>query len=76
MPLNSYQTLIDQVESLKKDFEKFYLKGNKRSGARIRAGLQLVKAEIKNIRNEIQEIKKSFKKSERKPREKKTKEKE
>ena len=60
MPLSSYQTLLSQVESLKKDFEKFYLKGNKRSGARIRAGLQVIKAEIKTIRDEIQDIKKSM----------------
>lgn len=58
MPLGDYRELVDQIEYLKKDFEKFYLKGIKISGTRIRAGLQDVKKKIQEIRLDIQKTKK------------------
>ena len=50
MPFGDYKELLDLVECLKKDFEKFYLKGIKVSGTRIRAGLQDIKKKIQDIR--------------------------
>lgn len=59
MPFGDYKELVDLVESLKKDFEKFYLKGIKVSGTRIRAGLQDIKKKIQDIRIDIQKEKKN-----------------
>lgn len=59
MPLGDYKELVDLVECLKKDFEKFYLKGIKISGTRIRAGLQDIKRKVQEIRVDIQKTKKS-----------------
>lgn len=59
MPFGDYKELLDLVECLKKDFEKFYLKGIKVSGTRIRAGLQDIKKKIQDIRIDIQKTKKN-----------------
>jgi hypothetical protein len=60
MPFGDYKELLDLVECLKKDFEKFYLKGIKVSGTRIRAGLQDIKKKIQEIRIDIQKTKKTI----------------
>mgnify|MGYP004671202063 CR=1 FL=1 len=58
MPIGYYYDLLAQIEDLRKDFEKFYLKGTKISGTRIRAGLQEVKKKIYEVRKDIQKNKK------------------
>lgn len=50
------KSLVDGMED---DFEKFYEKGNKTAGTRVRKGLQDLKKLSQDIRVEIQDIKKS-----------------
>ncbi|OGU32247.1 MAG: histone H1 [Ignavibacteria bacterium GWA2_55_11] len=55
--MNRYQELIDLVQSFQKDFEKFYVKGNKSAGVRVRKHMATLKRKAQEVRNEIQEIK-------------------
>ena len=34
--MNRYQELLDLIQTFQKDFEKFYVKGNKSAGTRVR----------------------------------------
>lgn len=43
---------------LKEELEKLFVKGNKRSGTRIRKIMQLVKAAAQEIRDDVQEYRK------------------
>lgn len=45
---------------LKDDFEKFFIKGNKTSGTRIRKFMQLLRRTAEDIRNDVQEYKKNL----------------
>ncbi len=45
------------VENLEEDFTKFYQKGNKAAGTRVRKGMQELKRKAQDIRVEIQEKK-------------------
>lgn len=45
---------------LKEDFEKFFIKGNKTSGTRIRKFMQLLRRAAEEIRNDVQNYKKSL----------------
>ena len=68
--IEKYQALIDilvepniidgQSVKLKDDFEKFYLRGNKRAGIRIRKSMQTLRRAAEDIRNDVQEYKKDF----------------
>jgi hypothetical protein len=42
---------------LKEDFEKFFIKGNKAAGTRIRKVMQMIRKSAENIRKDIQEYK-------------------
>ncbi|MEK6650294.1 MAG: histone H1 [Bacteroidota bacterium] len=55
--MNRYQELVDLVQSFQKDFEKFYVKGNKSAGVRVRKHMATLKRKAQEIRNEIQDIK-------------------
>ena len=55
--MNRYQELVDLVQSFQKDFEKFYVKGNKSAGVRGRKHMATLKRKAQEIRNEIQDIK-------------------
>ncbi len=52
-----YQALIDQLESMKTDIEKFYVKGQNAAGTRLRKKLSELRKMAKEMRDEIQEIK-------------------
>lgn len=52
-----YHDLLKFVQSLEDDFRKFYEKGNKAAGVRLRKGMQDIKAKAQAIRNHIQEVK-------------------
>ncbi|MBN2037470.1 MAG: hypothetical protein JW768_12065 [Chitinispirillaceae bacterium] len=52
------QKLLDELEVLKVEYEKFQ-RGNKSAGTRARKSLQNIKKICQDIRNEIQEAKKS-----------------
>ena len=56
--MERHQELLDLVESFRKDFEKFYVKGNKSAGTRVRKHMAALKRKAQEIRNEIQSIKK------------------
>ena len=43
--------------NLKDDFEKFFVKGNKTAGTRIRRMMQEIKKASQEIRNDVQEYK-------------------
>jgi len=55
--MNRFQELVDLVQSFQKDFEKFYLKGNKSAGVRVRKHMAALKRKAQEVRNEVQEIK-------------------
>ena len=63
---NLLKLLTDEIEvdgmyvHLKDDFEKFYIKGNKTAGTRIRKVMQLLRREAEQIRREVQDHKKTI----------------
>ena len=52
-----YQQLRNLVEGAGLDFDKFYSRGNKAAGVRIRKSMQQLKNLAQEIRNDIQKIK-------------------
>ena len=54
----SLQALLDEVEILKQEYEKFE-RGNKSAGTRARKSLQNIKKIAQQIRVQIQDAKKS-----------------
>ena len=54
---NMYNDLKSHVESLEDDFSKFYDKGNKAAGTRVRKGMQDLKKMAQDIRVDVQEQK-------------------
>lgn len=55
--MNRYAQLRELLLSLETDFVKFYEKGNKAAGTRVRKGMQSLKVLAQDIRSEIQGIK-------------------
>ena len=55
--MNKLQELKDLVASFEKDFVKFYEKGNKSVGTRVRKNMNELKRKAQEIRKEVQEIK-------------------
>ncbi len=55
--MSRFQELQELVASFEKDFVKFYEKGNKSAGTRIRKSMNELKRKAQEIRKEIQEIK-------------------
>ncbi len=55
--MNRYKELQDLLASFEKDFEKFYEKGNKSAGTRLRKAMNELKRKAQDIRKEVQEIK-------------------
>jgi len=55
--MSRFQELQDLVATFEKDFIKFYEKGNKSAGTRIRKSMNELKRKAQEIRKEIQEIK-------------------
>lgn len=54
-----FDQINDKLSSLAEEFEKFYEKKKKISGTRIRKGMQELKVMAQNIREDIQNRKKS-----------------
>ena len=52
-----FEELKDYVEGLESDFQKFYEKGNKAAGTRVRKAMQDLKTLAQDIRVEVQEKK-------------------
>lgn len=69
-PLDKYDDIINILTSgveidgkeykLKDEFEKFFIRGNKSSGIRIRKVMQLIKKAAQDVRDDVQEYKKSI----------------
>jgi len=55
--MNRFQELVEMVQSFQKDFEKFYVKGNKSAGVRVRKHMAALKRKAQEVRNEVQEVK-------------------
>ena len=58
--MNRYQELLDLIQTFQKDFEKFYVKGNKSAGTRVRKHMASLKRKAQEIRNEVQDVKKKM----------------
>ena len=54
-----YEELKSLIENQEEDITKFYEKGNKAAGTRVRKGMQALKKKAQEVRVEIQDIKKN-----------------
>jgi Histone H1-like protein Hc1 len=52
--MEKYQELLKMIQSWDEDFKKFYEKGNKAAGTRLRGAMQDLKKLAQEIRVEIQ----------------------
>ncbi|HOJ03406.1 MAG TPA: histone H1 [Bacteroidota bacterium] len=57
--MNRYQELLDLVQGFAADFDKFYAKGNKAAGTRVRKHMNDLKKFAQDVRNEVQSMKKT-----------------
>lgn len=55
--MSRLQELKDLVASFEKDFVKFYEKGNKSAGTRVRKAMNELKRKAQDVRKEVQDIK-------------------
>ena len=55
--MNRYQEVLELVQSLEDDFQKFYDKEVQAAGTRIRKGMQELKNLAQEVRMEVQEKK-------------------
>lgn len=55
--MSRYSDLKSFVDELEEDFAKFYEKGNKAAGTRVRKAMQDLKRQAQDIRVEIQDKK-------------------
>ena len=55
--MSRFKELQDMLAEYEKDFEKFYDKGNKSAGTRIRKAMNEIKRKAQDIRKEVQEMK-------------------
>ena len=59
MAADRFSQMLGIVTSLQGDFEKFYVKGVKKAGTRVRKGMREVTILAKEIRLEVSAIKKA-----------------
>ena len=55
--MNRFEELKAMVEAMETDFQKFYEKGNKAAGTRVRKAMLELKNKAQEIRVEVQELK-------------------
>lgn len=55
--MTRYEELQALIRTFEKDFTKFYEKGNKEAGIRLRKQMQTLRAFAKQVRDEVQERK-------------------
>lgn len=53
--MTRYEELQALIRTFEKDFTKFYDKGNKEAGIRLRKNMQTLRAFAKSVRDEVQE---------------------
>jgi len=56
--MTKFKELQDVLNTVEQDAAKFYEKGNKAAGTRLRSGLQQIKVLATEIRKEVTELKK------------------
>ena len=56
-----FNELVALVQTFEQDFEKFYVKGNKAAGVRVRKAMNELKKKAQDIRVEVQNMKTSEK---------------
>lgn len=59
MSTKRFEEIRDHINALESDFAKFYEKGNKAAGTRVRKGMQDLKTLAQDIRKEITDMKNS-----------------
>jgi hypothetical protein len=62
--MSRFTEVRDLLNSFEKDFIKFYEKGNKSAGTRVRKHMNEMKKKAQEIRKEIQEMKAKMKEGE------------
>jgi hypothetical protein len=55
--MDRIEELKEMIESFRPDFDKFYIKGVKAAGSRVRKNMALLKNKSQEIRKEVQEMK-------------------
>lgn len=60
MEENKYIILKNLVLSLEEDYNKFFQKGNKTAGTRVRQELQSIKSIAQDIRKDISDLKRNI----------------
>ena len=55
--MEKYNQLKELIASIEADADKFYNKGSKAAGTRVRGGMQEIKALAQEIRTEVTELK-------------------
>ncbi len=55
--MSRFSEVKDLISNMEDDFVKFYEKGNKAAGTRVRQGMQELKNIAQDIRKEVQDIK-------------------
>ena len=55
--MSRFSELRELLDSFEKDFVKFYEKGNKSAGTRVRKDMNELKRKAQDIRKEVQEMK-------------------
>jgi hypothetical protein len=57
--MDRFNQLKELIDSFEKDFDKFYQKENKAAGVRVRKNMQQLRQVAQEIREEVQNMKKS-----------------
>ena len=55
--MDYYNKIKEELDSIEEDVRKFYDKGNKAAGTRVRKAMQNVKQHAQDLRNDIQDRK-------------------
>ena len=59
--MRKFDTIQKHIEDLREDFAKFYEKGNKVAGTRVRKGMQELKEMAQEVRMDVQNRKETSK---------------
>jgi hypothetical protein len=57
--MKTYNEIVALLEAAREDVDKFFVKGNKSAGTRVRKHMQDLKALAQQLRSEVQDAKKS-----------------
>ncbi len=59
--MEKFNQLVQHVQSLEGDFQKFYERGQAAAGTRLRKGLSELKKLAQDVRNDVQAVKQNRK---------------